>query len=156
MAGSCARRSPCRNLPPIGADKIAGAAPTKGSDTPTQAFVVARASIPYSAIAMAKPCACRSPRQNPSSARTTLTPLEPVILIERLPTWFHVRISAPNRLNVRRGPIFFKRPLALHHGLKWNSAVENWTAGTSYLKDLQHHVVMPQRSDNAKTAEGVL
>ena len=156
MAGSRARWSPRQNLPPTGADEIAGTAPTEGSDTPTQASAVAHTSIPYSAIAMARPRACQSPRQNPSSAKTTLTPLEPVILIERLPTWFHVRTSALNRLNVQRGPIFLKRPPAFHHGLKWNSAVENWTAGTSYLKGSQYYVVMPQRSNNAKTAEGVL
>ena len=118
MAGSRARRSPRRNLPPTGADEVAGAAPTEGSDTPTQAPAVARAPIPYSAIAMARPRACRSPRRNPSSAKSTLTPLEPVILTERLPTWFHVRTSAPNRLNVRRGPILWKVPPALHYGLK--------------------------------------
>ena len=67
----------------------------------------------------------RSFKSNLLSAKTILTPLEPVILIERLPTWFHVRTSAPNRLNIQQGPILLKKPPAFYHGLKWNSGVEN-------------------------------
>ena len=98
----------------------------------------------------------RSLESNLSSARTSLIPVKQVILTESLPTWFHVKTLAPNRLNVRQSPIFLKKPPAFYLGLKWNSVVENWTEETSYLKGLQHYVVTPQRSNNAKTAEEVL
>ena len=113
------------------------------------------AGKPFNQLLKAQFWLTRILKSNPSSARTSLSPLEPVILTERLPICIYVRTSALNRLNVRRGPILLKRPPALYQGLKWNSAVENWTVRTSYSKCLQHRVVTPQRSDNAKTAEGV-
>ena len=60
----------------------------------------------------------QSLKSNHLNARIILIPLKPVILTKRLPTWFHERTSAPNRLNALRGLILLKRPSALHHGLK--------------------------------------
>ena len=53
MAGPRARRSPRRNLSPAGEDKLAGAAPTEGSGTPTPTSVVSRAPTPAPATAPA-------------------------------------------------------------------------------------------------------
>ena len=69
MAGPCARQSLYRNPSPTGKDKVAGAAPTKGSGTPTPTPAVARAPTPYSAIKMAGTRACSSPRRNPSPVK---------------------------------------------------------------------------------------
>ena len=69
MAGPRARRSPCRNPPPTGKDEFAGAAPTEGSGTPTQAPAVARAPTPYSAIERAGTRARSSPHRNPSPVK---------------------------------------------------------------------------------------
>ena len=69
MAGSCARRSICRNPTPTGKDEVAGAALSEGSGSPTQASTVARAPIPYSAIKMAGTRARNSPCQNPSPVK---------------------------------------------------------------------------------------
>ena len=68
MAGSRARRSPRWNPSPTGKDMVAGAAPTEGSGTPTQAPAVARSPTPYS-IEMAGTCARSSPRRNPSPVK---------------------------------------------------------------------------------------
>ena len=68
MAGPRARRSPRRNPPPTREDEVAGAAPTKGSGTSTQAPAVARSPTPYS-IEMAGTHACSSPRRNPSPVK---------------------------------------------------------------------------------------
>ena len=111
---------------------------------------------PFNQLLKAQFWLMRSLESNLSNARTTLTLLEPVILTEYLPTWFHMKTSALNKLNTRRGSILLKRPPALYHGLKWNSVVEEWTVGTSYSKDLQYHVVTPQRSHNAKIAKRIL
>ena len=67
MAEPCARRSPCRNLLPTGKDEVAGATPTEGCSTLTLTLAVSFATIPYSAMTMARTYACNSPYQNPSS-----------------------------------------------------------------------------------------
>ena len=76
------------------------------------------AGEPFNQLLKAQFWLTQSLKSNTSSARTTLIPLEPVILTECLPTWFHKKSSAPNRLNIRRGPLFLKISSALHHGLK--------------------------------------
>ena len=42
-----------------------------------------------------------------------------------LPLCFPVSTLAPNKLNSQQGQILMERPLVLHHGPKWNSAIEN-------------------------------
>ena len=72
MAGPRARWSPRRNSLPTGKDEVAGAAPTECSGTPIQAFAIARALTSYSAIVIARPCACQSPCQNPSPVKRVI------------------------------------------------------------------------------------
>ena len=68
MVGLCACQSIRQNPPPTGKDELAGATPTYGSGTPTQAPAIAHSPIPYF-IKMAGTCACSSPRQNPSMVK---------------------------------------------------------------------------------------
>ena len=53
MAGPRACHSFCWNFSPAGKDKLAGAAPIKGSDTPTSTFVMLRVPTPAPATAPA-------------------------------------------------------------------------------------------------------
>ena len=53
MVGPCAFYSLCWNLSPTSKDEFAGAAPIKGSDTPTPTFVVSRAPTPAFATVLA-------------------------------------------------------------------------------------------------------